>query len=83
MRMRPHVEARARRLRGGAHVIEEDERADGARGERGQRAAHGQVADVAHVRFQDGFDRIGHGWGEGSSERVARSCGESGMCGPL
>jgi hypothetical protein len=63
--MRPHVEADARRERGGAHVVEEDERPDQARGHRRQHAAYRQVADIAQVGLEDCFDRGGHGAGSG------------------
>ena len=61
VRMRPHVEADAGLKRGRAHVVEEDERADQARRHGRQHAPHGQTADVAQMRFEDCFDRGGHG----------------------
>jgi len=57
MRMRQHVDASARRQHGGAHLVEEDERADEARGTRGQHATHDEVADVAFARREKGLDR--------------------------
>ncbi len=56
MRMRTHIGALPGRHRHRAHVIEEDERADGlSRGGR-QQAAHGEIAQVPHMGLEQVFD---------------------------
>jgi len=61
MRMRTHVEADAGFERRRAHVIEEDERSDQTRGHCRQHPPHSQTADIAQMRFENCFDRRGHG----------------------
>jgi len=52
--MRPHVDAVPRREGGRPHVIEEDEGADQLARRAGQHAAHGEAAEVARARLDDG-----------------------------
>ena len=62
MRMRAHVESVAGAEFRRTEMIEEDERPDHARARRGQRAAHGEVAEVdgaRHDHLTDGIALIG------------------------
>src|SRR5690606_36012419 len=56
VRVRSHVEALARREVDGAHVIEEDEGPHEPPHRRGQRAAHGEAAEVPRARFDHEID---------------------------
>ena len=65
--MRAHVDTRADQELGRPHLIEEDERSDHLLAGRGQRAAHGEAAEVAGARHDHLLDGIagariaGHG----------------------
>ena len=58
MRMRPDVDALARRKRGRTHEIEEDDRPDVPYRRRGQQSRDREAAEVAHPAFDDRRDSV-------------------------